>query len=55
MSDSQPPAPRKQTPRVPRNTLYSRIVPIAIGALIVLLLAVIVIVLAPLLGIGGGY
>lgn len=55
MSDSQSPAPRKQTPRVPRNMLYSRIVPIAIGVLIVLLLALIVIVLAPLLGIGGGY
>ena len=41
-------APRKQTPRVPSNFLYARLVPIAIGALVVVLIVVMVAVLASL-------
>lgn len=52
MSDVKPPAPRRQTPRVPSNTLYNRLVPIAIGVMVVVLLIVIVAVVA---GVGAGY
>ena len=52
MSDSQPPAPRRQTPRVPSNVLYTRLVPVAIGVMVFVLLIVIV---AVLLGVGSGY
>ena len=38
--DRLPDAPaRKQTPRVPSNFLYARLVPMAIGVLVLLLLA----------------
>lgn len=50
MSDNRPPAPRKQTPRVPANTLYNRIVPIAIGLLVLVLVVVIGVVI-----LGAGY
>lgn len=46
------PAPRKQTPRVPSNVLYNRIIPIAIGVLVIVLLIVIA---AVVLGAGTGY
>jgi hypothetical protein len=45
-------APRTQTPRVPSNVFYNRIVPIAIGVMVLLLLIVIV---AVVLGAGAGY
>lgn len=41
-------APRKQTPRVPANFLYTRVVPIAIGLLLVVLIVVMVAVIASL-------
>ena len=46
MNDVQPPAPRQQspqhlqTPRMPSNVLYNRIVPIAIGLLVIVLVIV---------------
>ena len=49
--EPKPPAPpaRKQTPRVPSNVLYDRIVPIVlIGAALVLL----VVLVAVVLGVG---
>ncbi len=47
--DRLPDAPaRKQTPRVPSNFLYARLVPIAIGVLVVLLLVIIGVVLVTL-------
>ncbi len=49
-NDARP--PRKQTPRVPSNVLYNRIVPIAIGLMVLLLLIVIV---AVIVGAGTGY
>jgi hypothetical protein len=49
------PAPRKQTPRVPMNTLYTRVVPVAIGLMAVVLLIVLVYVLASALGVRIGY
>ena len=52
MSDVKPPAPRKQTPRVPSNVLYNRVVPIAIGVMVIVLLIVIG---AVILGVGSGY
>jgi hypothetical protein len=52
MSDVKPPARRKQTPRVPSNALYNRLVPIAIGVMVIVLLIVIG---AVVLGIGTGY
>ena len=52
MSDAQPPAPRRPTPRVPSNALYNRVVPIAIGVMVLVLLIVIV---AVALGVGAGY
>ena len=42
----------KQTPRVPSNVLYNRIVPVAIGVMVIVLLIVLVIVA---LRIGTGY
>jgi hypothetical protein len=39
---------RKQTPRVPSNFLYARLVPIAIGVLVIVLIVVMVAVLASL-------
>ena len=50
-----PDKPRRQTPRVPSNFLYAKLVPIAIGVMCVVLLVVIVAVLASLLGISPGY
>lgn len=47
--DRLPNAPaRKQTPRVPSNFLYARLVPIAIGVLVLLLLVILVVVLVTL-------
>jgi type II secretory pathway component PulF len=47
------PKTRRQTPRVPSNFLYSKLVPIAIGLMAVILLVLIVAVLLPLFR--GGY
>lgn len=44
--------PRQQTPRIPANVLYNRIVPIAIGVMVIVLLIVLAVVL---LGVGTGY
>ncbi|HET7090073.1 MAG TPA: hypothetical protein VFL17_15660 [Anaerolineae bacterium] len=44
----EPRKTRRQTPRVPSNLLYGKLVPIAIGLMAVILLAVIVAVLLPL-------
>jgi hypothetical protein len=52
MNDVQPPAPRKQTPRVPSNVLYNRIVPIAIGVMVIVL---VIVIGAVILGAGSGY
>ena len=53
MNQSTNPNTRKQTPRVPSNMLYNRIVPIAIGAMVVILVLVIAaVVFAPLFGLG---
>ena len=52
MNDNPPPAPRRQTPRVPSNVLYNRLVPIALGVMVVVLLIVIV---AVVFGVGSGY
>ena len=52
MSDGSGHKSRKQTPRVPSNFLYSRIVPLAIGVLVVVLLVVIA---GVLLGFGQVY
>jgi hypothetical protein len=51
--EPQPPArsTRKQTPRVPSNVLYDRIVPIALGIMAVVLIAVVVVAIIGLLGI----
>ena len=49
------PKPRKQTPRVPSNFLFDRLVPLAIGAMVLLLLVVIVVVLLSVLGVGVSY
>jgi len=46
---------RRQTPRVPSNVLYDRVVPIALGVLLVLLLVVVGAVLLSLLGLTPGY
>lgn len=51
----EPRKTRRQTPRVPSNFLYGKLVPIAIGLMAVILLAVIVAVLLPLFGLGAGY
>jgi uncharacterized RDD family membrane protein YckC len=55
MSQSEEPkppatAPRKQTPRVPSNVLYDRIVPIALVVMVVVLIVVVIIALAGLIG-----
>ena len=55
--EQKPPAPpaRKQTPRVPSNVLYDRIVPIALVViLIVLAVTVLMVIVVPLLGIHAG-
>ena len=52
MSDNLPPPPRRQTPRVPSNTLYNRLVPVAIGVMVIVLLVVIAVVV---LGVGRSY
>jgi hypothetical protein len=50
MTENRPPTPRKQTPRVPSNVLYNRIVPIAIGVMAIVLLIVIAAII-----LGAGY
>ena len=52
MSDNPPPDVRRSTPRVPSNALFNRLVPIAIGVMVVALLIVIVDVV---FGAGAGY
>ena len=52
MSDVKPPGPRQPTPRVPSNVLYNRLIPIAIGVMVIVLLIVIA---AVMLGVGTGY
>jgi hypothetical protein len=58
MNDVKPPAPprqpprRLQTPRVPSNVLYNRIIPIAIGVLVIVL---VVVIGAVILGASTGY
>jgi len=48
------PKTRKQTPRMPANVLYEKVVPIAIGLMVLILVLVIAaVVFAPLLGHGG--
>ena len=42
MSDGSDHKSRKQTPRVPPSFLYNKIVPLAIGVMVVVLLVVIV-------------
>ena len=48
---TEAPKTRKQTPRVPSNFVYDRLVPIAIGVMAIVLLVVVVAVLAPMLGL----
>jgi lipopolysaccharide/colanic/teichoic acid biosynthesis glycosyltransferase len=50
--EPQPPvnSPRKQTPRVPSNVLYDRIVPIALIIMALVLIAVVLIAVAGLIG-----
>jgi hypothetical protein len=55
MSQSDEPKPpgksgRKQTPRVPSNVLYDRIVPIALVIMVLVLIAVVVIAVVGLIG-----
>jgi hypothetical protein len=52
MNDVKPSVPRRQTPRVPSNVLYNRIVPIAIGLLVIVL---VIVIGAVVLGAGSGY
>ena len=57
MSQSEEPKPpakstRKQTPRVPSNVLYDRIIPIVLVIVALILLAVLV---AVILGVGQPY
>ncbi len=52
---SSPDQPRKQTPRIPSNVFYNRIVPIALGVLVIVLVIVLVYVLASALGVRIGY
>jgi len=47
----EPPRTRKQTPRVPKNLLYDRIVPFVFAVMAVTLVAVIVIAVIGLLNI----
>lgn len=49
---TQPDKPRQRTPRIPANVLYNRIVPIAIGVMVIVLLIVLAVVL---LGVGTSY
>lgn len=51
----KPPGTRKRTPRVPASFLYQSVVPIALGVMLLLLLAVIVAVLLSLFGLTPGY
>lgn len=56
MSQSEEPKPpassgRKQTPRVPSNTLYDRIVPIALGIMALVLIGVVLVAIVGLLGV----
>jgi|GEM_PF-7040565 hypothetical protein len=56
MSQSEEPQPparstRKQTPRVPSNVLYDRVVPITLGVMAVLLVIVVIVAIIGLLGV----
>jgi hypothetical protein len=54
MNQPTDPNTRKQTPRMPSNALYEKVVPIAIGLMVLILVLVIAaVVFAPLLGPGG--
>jgi hypothetical protein len=55
MSQSEEPKPpatsaRKQTPRIPSNVLFDRVVPIALIVLALVLIGVVVIAVAGLIG-----
>jgi hypothetical protein len=52
MSDVKIPVPRRQTPRVPSNALYNRVVPMAIGVMAIVL---VIVIGAVILGVGAGY
>jgi len=51
VSDVNEPKPRKQTPRVPANVFYERIVPIAFVAMAIVLLVIIVVAAIGLAGV----
>jgi hypothetical protein len=51
-SDEPKPPARKQTPRVPANLLYDRIIPIALVIAAVILLAVLAVII---IGVGQPY
>lgn len=56
MSQAEDPKPpgssgRKQTPRMPANILYDRIVPIALGIMALVLIVVVIVGLVGLLGL----
>jgi hypothetical protein len=52
MGQSEQPQPpgRKQTPRMPSNIFYNRVVPITLAVMGVILLVVVIIALAGLIG-----
>jgi hypothetical protein len=55
MSQSEEPQPptsssRKQTPRMPANVLYDRIVPSALGIMALVLIVVVIVAVVGLLG-----
>jgi hypothetical protein len=50
MSQSEEPPPRKQTPRVPSNLLYDRVVPIVLIVMAVVLIVVVIIGVLGLIG-----
>ncbi len=53
MSNDKSPTPRRlQTPRIPSNVLYNRVIPIAIGVLVIVL---VIVIGAVILGAGAGY
>lgn len=56
MSQSEKPKPpvssgRRQTPRMPANVLYDRVVPIALGMMAVVLTGVVIVGIIGLLGL----
>jgi hypothetical protein len=51
VSDANEPKPRKQTPRVPTNVFYERIVPMAFAVMAVVLIVIIVVAVIGLVGV----